>query len=159
TSSSAPPPAPMNSPTTRFAPAASASKPKSNAGAPPSSPSSASAPTASSPESKTPASVSKMPPSAAATPGSSPTPAASTPTTSPPRSPTSPKSSASGPSHSTGVDEMPVGHHRIHCARYRGSRIGLEVIVGVQFWWIYGARNRLDHLFAQEAGDLLAKLP
>src|SRR5262249_59607778 len=81
------------------------------------------------------------------------------PTPSPPRSHTSSQSSASGPSHSTGVDEMPVGHHRIHCARYRGSRIGLEVIVGVQFWWIYGARNRLDHLFAQEAGDLLAKLP
>jgi ferredoxin-NADP reductase len=26
-------------------------------------------------------------------------------------------------------------------------------------WWIYGARNRLDHPFAQEARDLLAKLP
>ena len=26
-------------------------------------------------------------------------------------------------------------------------------------WWIYGARNRLDHIFAQEARDLLAKLP
>jgi ferredoxin len=28
-----------------------------------------------------------------------------------------------------------------------------------QVWWIYGARNRLDHPFAQEARDLLAKLP
>lgn len=28
-----------------------------------------------------------------------------------------------------------------------------------QVWWIHGARNRLDHLFAQEAHDLLAKLP
>jgi len=26
-------------------------------------------------------------------------------------------------------------------------------------WWIYGARNRLDHPFAREARDLLAKLP
>jgi ferredoxin-NADP reductase len=26
-------------------------------------------------------------------------------------------------------------------------------------WWIYGARNRLDHPFAVEAHDLLAKLP
>ncbi len=26
-------------------------------------------------------------------------------------------------------------------------------------WWIYGARNRLDHPFAQEARDLLATLP
>lgn len=26
-------------------------------------------------------------------------------------------------------------------------------------WWIYGARSGLDHLFAQEARDLLAKLP
>jgi ferredoxin-NADP reductase/MOSC domain-containing protein YiiM len=26
-------------------------------------------------------------------------------------------------------------------------------------WWIYGARNRLDHPFAQEARDLLPKLP
>jgi MOSC domain-containing protein YiiM/ferredoxin-NADP reductase len=26
-------------------------------------------------------------------------------------------------------------------------------------WWIYGARNRLDHPFAQEVRDLLAKLP
>ena len=26
-------------------------------------------------------------------------------------------------------------------------------------WWIYGARNRLDHPFAQETRDLLAKLP
>ena len=26
-------------------------------------------------------------------------------------------------------------------------------------WWIYGARNRLDHTFAREARDLLAKLP
>jgi ferredoxin-NADP reductase/MOSC domain-containing protein YiiM/ferredoxin len=26
-------------------------------------------------------------------------------------------------------------------------------------WWIYGARNRLDHLFAREARDMLAKLP
>ncbi len=26
-------------------------------------------------------------------------------------------------------------------------------------WWIYGARNRLDHPFAQEARDLLAALP
>jgi ferredoxin-NADP reductase/MOSC domain-containing protein YiiM len=28
-----------------------------------------------------------------------------------------------------------------------------------QIWWIYGARNRLDHPFAREARDLLAKLP
>ena len=28
-----------------------------------------------------------------------------------------------------------------------------------QVWWIYGARNGLDHPFAQEARDLLAKLP
>ncbi|HEY6271624.1 MAG TPA: MOSC and FAD-binding oxidoreductase domain-containing protein [Terriglobales bacterium] len=28
-----------------------------------------------------------------------------------------------------------------------------------QVWWIYGARNRLDHPFAQEARDLLARLP
>lgn len=28
-----------------------------------------------------------------------------------------------------------------------------------QAWWIYGARNRLDHPFALEARDLLAKLP
>ncbi len=26
-------------------------------------------------------------------------------------------------------------------------------------WWIHGARNRLDHTFAREARDLLAKLP
>jgi ferredoxin len=26
-------------------------------------------------------------------------------------------------------------------------------------WWIFGARNRGDHLFAREARDLLAKLP
>jgi ferredoxin-NADP reductase/MOSC domain-containing protein YiiM len=26
-------------------------------------------------------------------------------------------------------------------------------------WWLYGARNRLDHPFAREACDLLAKLP
>jgi ferredoxin-NADP reductase/MOSC domain-containing protein YiiM/ferredoxin len=26
-------------------------------------------------------------------------------------------------------------------------------------WWIHGARNRLDHIFAREARDLLAKLP
>jgi len=26
-------------------------------------------------------------------------------------------------------------------------------------WWIYGARNRPDHVFAREAHDLLAKLP
>ncbi len=26
-------------------------------------------------------------------------------------------------------------------------------------WWIYGARNRLDHPFAREARDMLAKLP
>ena len=26
-------------------------------------------------------------------------------------------------------------------------------------WWIHGARNRLDHPFAQEARDMLAKLP
>ncbi len=26
-------------------------------------------------------------------------------------------------------------------------------------WWIYGARNRLDHPFAREARELLAKLP
>jgi ferredoxin-NADP reductase len=26
-------------------------------------------------------------------------------------------------------------------------------------WWIYGARNRLDHPFARETRDLLAKLP
>jgi ferredoxin-NADP reductase/MOSC domain-containing protein YiiM len=26
-------------------------------------------------------------------------------------------------------------------------------------WWIYGVRNRRDHLFAQEARELLAKLP
>jgi ferredoxin-NADP reductase len=26
-------------------------------------------------------------------------------------------------------------------------------------WWIYGARNRLDHPFAREAHDMLAKLP
>src|SRR5262249_5146097 len=26
-------------------------------------------------------------------------------------------------------------------------------------WWIYGARNRLDHPFAQETRDLLAELP
>jgi ferredoxin-NADP reductase/MOSC domain-containing protein YiiM/ferredoxin len=26
-------------------------------------------------------------------------------------------------------------------------------------WWIHGARNRLDHTFAREADDLLAKLP
>ncbi len=26
-------------------------------------------------------------------------------------------------------------------------------------WWIYGARNCLDHIFAREARDLLAKLP
>ena len=26
-------------------------------------------------------------------------------------------------------------------------------------WWIHGARNRLDHTFAQEVRDLLAKLP
>jgi ferredoxin-NADP reductase len=26
-------------------------------------------------------------------------------------------------------------------------------------WWIYGARNRLDHPFAREAGDLLTTLP
>jgi ferredoxin-NADP reductase/MOSC domain-containing protein YiiM len=26
-------------------------------------------------------------------------------------------------------------------------------------WWIYGARNRMDHPFAREARDLLAKLP
>jgi G:T/U-mismatch repair DNA glycosylase len=101
-------------------------------GAPRSSPSSASAPTASSPASKTPASASKRPPSAAATPGSSPTPAASTPTTCPPPSHNSSETSASGPLHSTGVDEMPVGHRRIHRARYRGSPVGLEVIVGVQ---------------------------
>ncbi len=28
-----------------------------------------------------------------------------------------------------------------------------------QVWWIYGARNRLDHPFAREARELLAKLP
>ncbi|MGA2229721.1 MAG: MOSC and FAD-binding oxidoreductase domain-containing protein [Tepidisphaeraceae bacterium] len=28
-----------------------------------------------------------------------------------------------------------------------------------QVWWIHGARNRLDHPLAQEARDLLAKLP
>jgi ferredoxin-NADP reductase len=28
-----------------------------------------------------------------------------------------------------------------------------------QVWWVHGARNRLDHPFAQEARDLLAKLP
>jgi ferredoxin-NADP reductase len=28
-----------------------------------------------------------------------------------------------------------------------------------QVWWIYGARNRLDHPFAREARDVLAKLP
>ena len=28
-----------------------------------------------------------------------------------------------------------------------------------QVWWIYGARSGLDHPFAQEARDLLAKLP
>jgi ferredoxin-NADP reductase/ferredoxin len=28
-----------------------------------------------------------------------------------------------------------------------------------EVWWIHGARNRADHLFAQEARDLLAKLP
>jgi ferredoxin-NADP reductase/MOSC domain-containing protein YiiM len=28
-----------------------------------------------------------------------------------------------------------------------------------QVWWIYGARNRLDHPFAREARDLLARLP
>jgi ferredoxin-NADP reductase/MOSC domain-containing protein YiiM len=28
-----------------------------------------------------------------------------------------------------------------------------------QIWWIYGARNRMDHPFAREARDLLAKLP
>jgi ferredoxin-NADP reductase/MOSC domain-containing protein YiiM len=27
------------------------------------------------------------------------------------------------------------------------------------FWWIYGARNRMDHPFAQEVRDLLTKLP
>src|SRR5471032_773880 len=59
TSSNVPPPAPMNSRTTNFAPAASVSKPKSNVGVPPSSPSSASAPTASSPASKMPESASK----------------------------------------------------------------------------------------------------
>src|SRR3954447_17342295 len=26
-------------------------------------------------------------------------------------------------------------------------------------WWIHGARNRLDHTFAQEARNLLAQLP
>jgi len=28
-----------------------------------------------------------------------------------------------------------------------------------EVWWIHGARNRADHPFAQEASDLLAKLP
>jgi ferredoxin-NADP reductase/MOSC domain-containing protein YiiM/ferredoxin len=28
-----------------------------------------------------------------------------------------------------------------------------------QIWWIYGARNRMDHPFAREARDLLARLP
>ena len=90
--------------------AASASKPKSNAGGPPWSRLSASVPTASSPASKTPASASKRPPSAAATPGCSPTPAASTPTTSPPPSRNSSETSASGPLRSTGGDGIADGH-------------------------------------------------
>ena len=83
-------------------------KPKSNAGARPSWRSSASATTASSPASKTRASACKRPPSAAATPGSFPTPAVSTPITSPPPSHNSSATFASGQSHSTCVDEIPV---------------------------------------------------
>jgi double-stranded uracil-DNA glycosylase len=71
-------------------------------------------------------------PSAAATPGSSPTPAALTPTTSPPPSHNSSATSASGPLHSMGVDEIPVGHLGIRRARYRGSPVEREVILEVQ---------------------------
>ena len=40
-----------------------------------------------------------------------------------------------------------------HAPRAGGARVAAPV------WWIHGARNRLDHPFAQEARDLLAKLP
>src|SRR5215469_11181019 len=34
------------------------------------------------------------------------------------------------------------------------AQVSLRIV-----WWIHGARNRLDHTFAREARDLLAKLP
>ena len=128
TSSPAPLPAPMNSRPTNFAPAASASKRRS----------SSARPTVVAFVGIGPYRIvsgirdarvgpPKGPPSAAGTPGSSPTPAASTPTTSPPPSHNSSETSASGPLHSTGVDEIPAGHRCIRRARYRGSPVGLEV--------------------------------
>jgi ferredoxin-NADP reductase len=51
---------------------------------------------------------------------------------------------------SAGVGVTPV-MAMLHALAARGSPQPV--------WWIYGARNRLDHPFAREASDLLAKLP
>jgi ferredoxin-NADP reductase/MOSC domain-containing protein YiiM len=51
---------------------------------------------------------------------------------------------------SAGVGITPV-MAMLHALAAEGSRRPV--------WWIHGARNRLDHTFAQEARDLLARLP
>ena len=126
TSSNAPPPAPMNSPTTNFVPEASASKPKSNGGpAPRSSPSSASAPTASSPALKDARVGPKGP--LRRQPRLGPPQPQRPQRPLPARHPrtTLPEISASGPLHSTGVDEMPAKRDRpipVECVQRTGHK-------------------------------------